>query len=275
MVRLTPRELTQRMLKRRSVLCVGLDPDPNKFPGAIERENDPVYTFCKEIVEATSPYAIAYKVNLAYFEQLGRGGWSTLWRLRDILPDNCLLIADAKRADIGPSSQAYAKALFEELNFHAVTVNPYMGADSVAPFIERAGAWTFLLSLTSNPGAADFQLVGEPPLWERVIALSQTWERTGELGYVVGATRAERLARVRKLAPRSWLLVPGVGTQGGDLEAVCRMGMVSLEDNIGGGLLVNASRSILYASDGNDFAEAAANVAEKLAKQMAEFVPSE
>lgn len=273
MTRLTPRELTQRMLKRRSVLCVGLDPDPSKIPAVLDGEADPVYAFCRAIVEATSPFSIAYKVNLAYFEQLGRGGWSSLWRLRDILPEKSLLIADAKRADIGPSSEAYARALLDELAFHAVTVNPYMGSDSVAPFLERAGAWTFLLALTSNPGAADFQLEGTPPLWQRVMTRSQTWDRQGELGYVVGATRAEQFAEVRGLSPRAWLLVPGVGAQGGDLETVLQSGLSPIVDGEGGGLLINASRSILYASSGSDFAEAAAKAAEKLVLQMAPHLP--
>jgi len=152
-------------------------------------------------------------------------------------------------------------------------VNPYLGSDAVAPFIERAGQWTFPLALTSNPGAADFQLYGEPPLWERVVAMGQTWPRQGEMGYVIGATRPDQFARVRQLVPSSYLLVPGIGAQGGDLAAVIREGFVPVVDEVGGGLLLNASRSILYASSGHDFAEAAANAAAQLARQMAELMP--
>lgn len=254
--------------QKQSFLCVGLDTDPLKLPEAVRGEKDPVAAFNREIIEATKELAIAYKINLAFYEAQGPKGWDSLARTLEALPPDALWIADAKRGDIGNTSSLYARAFFEAWPFHALTVAPYMGEDSVAPFLEYGGKWTFLLALTSNPGAKDFQFVAEggEPLYQRVIRLSLGWaaSRPGHLGFVVGATRTEQVGEVRTLAPDSWLLVPGVGAQGGDLEGICRLGTTPE-----GGLLINASRSILYASSGADFAEKAQEEARALQRVMA------
>ncbi len=265
-----PETLSALAKARLSYLCVGLDTDPRKLPICLAGDPDPVASFNRAIIEATSDAAIAYKVNLAFYEAQGPAGWESLKRTMDALPADALLIADAKRGDIGNTASMYARAFFEAWPFDALTVHPYMGEDCVAPFLEYPNTWTFVLALTSNAGAQDFQYMesnGEM-LYQRVIRKSREWaeSRPGNLGFVVGATRAEAMQDVRRLAPNNWLLVPGVGAQGGDLDMVIRLGATSE-----GGLLINASRSILYASSGDDFAEAAGKEAERLRGEMAAY----
>lgn len=278
--------LTAAIRAKRSFLCVGLDPDPARLPVCLAGETDPVLTFNREIIRATHDLCVAYKPNTAFYEAGGAAGWRTLEETAKLLPADCLRIADAKRGDIGNTSARYATAFFDALPFDAVTVAPYMGRDSVLPFLEnRPGKWAILLALTSNPGADDFQTTallepseflrekqlagGYPPeqLYEKVLKVSQQWPCADQLMYVVGATRAEALQRVRHHAPRAWLLVPGVGAQGGSLAEVARYGMT---DEVG--LLVNSSREILYASGADDFAEAARAAAQKVQAEMAEIL---
>jgi orotidine-5'-phosphate decarboxylase len=272
----TPEKLFAAIQAKRSLLCVGLDTDPRKIPVHLQGLADPVFEFNKRIVEATSEFAIAYKPNIAFYEAQGPKGWESLQKTLEIIPRDCLTIADAKRGDIGNTSEMYARTFFELMDFDALTVAPYMGSDSVKPFLQFEGKWVFLLALTSNPGADDFQLAltsrlgadefqlgktGEEPLYQRVVRTALEWADglPGHLGFVTGATRPEYLAEVRALAPENFFLVPGVGAQGGDLEGVCAAGM-----SANGGLLVNASRSIIFASRGEDFAVAAAGEARKM-----------
>lgn len=262
-------ELINTIRERRSFLCVGLDPDLGKMPESVLRADSPLYTFNRAIIDATAPYCVAYKPNLAFYEACGLAGWQALAQtveyLRTKYP-NHFLIADAKRGDIGNTSAMYARALFGEMGFDALTVAPYMGVDSVTPFLQYDGKWVVLLALTSNEGSHDFQLTEDTTgerLFEKVIRKSQDWADDGQMMYVVGATQGSLFADVRRLAPRHFLLVPGVGAQGGSLEEVCRYGMT---DECG--LLVNSSRGIIHASQGDDFAEAAARAAQALQKQM-------
>ena len=220
--------------------------------------------FCNSIVDATHDLAVAFKPNLAFFEQYGSEGWAALERIIAHIPKDCMVIADAKRGDIGNTAARYAQAMFEGLGAHAITVAPYMGEDSVRPFVEfREGCWTILLAMTSNPGAQDFEFHGSPPLFERVMERAQTWGSPDELMFVVGATRPEAIARARTVAPDSFFLVPGVGAQGGALREVVDAGW-----NAQCGLLVNSSRGILYASSGSDFAEKARESALNLRNEM-------
>lgn len=266
-------ELYESILKKKSYLCVGLDTDVRRLPSIVRREPDPVAAFNRFIIEATADYAVAYKPNIAFYEALGPRGWESLQRTLEYIPRNCFTIADAKRGDIGNTSDLYARTFFDPassgLNFDSVTVAPYMGRDSVEPFLAYENKWVILLALTSNPGSADFQRLptGEGALYETVIRTSQTWAGSDRLMYVVGATRTDQLTHIRTLAPEHFLLVPGVGAQGGSLEEVSRYGM-----NSRCGLLVNASRSILYASDGADFAEKAAAEAQAMQRVMAGFL---
>jgi orotidine-5'-phosphate decarboxylase len=260
---------------KESFLCVGLDTDPEKLPACLQGEKDPVTTFNRAIIEATAPYAVAYKPNTAFFEAMGTEGWELLRKTSELLPPDTFRIADAKRGDIGNTSNRYAKAFFEAMDFDGVTVAPYMGRDSVEPFLGHPGRWAIVLALTSNPGSADFQLtesVGEA-MFERVLRISSTWGTADNTMYVVGATRAEHLSKVRQIVPEHFLLVPGVGAQGGSLGEVAERGM-----NQRCGLLVNASRSIIYASSGDDFAQAAAREAAKMRDEMAallkKFLPA-
>lgn len=269
---MTRKELIANIGRKGSFLCVGLDPDIKKIPAHLMERENPLLDFCCEIVDATAPYCVAYKPNLAFFESLGLQGWTaleeTIKHIRRNHPDQ-FIIADAKRGDIGNTSALYARSAFEHLGVDAVTVAPYMGSDSVKPFLGYEGKWVILLALTSNPGSHDFQFcptdnAGEH-LFERVIRTSSEWAGPEEMMYVVGATQGRMFEDIRRVAPRSFLLVPGVGAQGGSLEEVCRYGMLP-----GGecGLLVNSSRGIIYASAGTDFAEAAARAASDLASQM-------
>lgn len=264
-------QLVENIRRKGSFLCVGLDSDIQKIPAhLIEECDDPVYEFNKAIVDATAPYCVAYKPNLAFYEATGAQGWITLEKtiayIRQRHPDQ-FIIADAKRGDIGNTSQLYARSFFEHLNVDAVTVAPYMGRDSVTPFLGFPGKWVILLALTSNAGSHDFQLIEDRDghrLFENVIARSSEWAGPDEMMYVVGATQGRMFEDIRRVAPRSFLLVPGVGAQGGSLEEVARWGMI---DDCG--LLVNSSRGIIFASGDVDFAEAAAREARKLRDQMA------
>lgn len=265
---ITPEELTERIRNKKSYLCIGLDPDLSKVPAHLLSDPDPVFSFCKGIIEATADVAVAYKPNLAFFEALGPSGWETLRKVLALVPRDVFTIADAKRGDIGNTASLYAKAFFDTLNCDAVTVAPYMGRDSVVPFLQYPGKWVFLLALTSNEGAEDFQWTTEngEPLYKKVVRKSAEWSKAcpGHLGYVVGATRPEYLEEIRGMVPNAFFLVPGVGAQGGDLKEVSRHGM-------GGtvGLLVNSSRNIIYASSGTDFRDAASVAARQMAAEMA------
>lgn len=270
---MTRKELTENIRRMGSFLCVGLDTDIKRLPECVLRESNPVMTFNRAIIDATAPYCVAYKSNTAFYEARGPQGWADLAEtcryIRSNYPDK-FIIADAKRGDIGNTSALYARAFFEEMGVDAVTVAPYMGADSVKPFLGYPDKWVILLALTSNPGASDFEMqtlaTGEA-VFERVLKVSNQWADSEQMMYVVGATKAEMLEGVRKLSPDSFLLVPGVGAQGGSLEAVCKYGMT--EDC---GLLVNSSRGIIYASSGNDYAEEAGRQACILAEQMRSFL---
>jgi len=262
---MTKQELFGHILKKKSYLCVGLDTDIKKIPRHLLGLPDPVFEFNKIIIDATADYCIAYKPNTAFYEALGSKGWESLQKTLEYIPKEIFSIADAKRGDIGNTSGLYARAFFETLNFDAVTVAPYMGEDSVKPFLDFKNKWVILLALTSNAGSKDFQLekVGDEELFIKVLKKSREWATAEQLMYVVGATQASMLARIRKFAPDNFLLVPGVGAQGGDLEEVSKYGM-----NKECGLLVNASRSIIYASEGADFAAAAAKEAKKVKQEM-------
>lgn len=266
-----PHTLHSNILAKKSFLCVGLDTDIRRVPEHLMGFKDPVFEFNRRIVEATAPYAVAYKPNIAFYEAMGPAGWESLEKTMEIIPDDIFTIADAKRGDIGNTSDLYARAFFERMQFDAVTVAPYMGKDSVAPFLEYEGKWVFLLALTSNPGAADFQYRRDDgmPLYEAVVRTSAEWARElpGHLGFVTGATRPEQLGEIRAMAPESFFLVPGVGAQGGSVQEVAKNGLNDLV-----GLLVNSSRGIIYASSGEDFAERAGEKALALQKQMAEIL---
>ncbi|MDE7442536.1 MAG: orotidine-5'-phosphate decarboxylase [Muribaculaceae bacterium] len=268
---MTRQELVENIRRKGSFLCVGLDPDIKKLPEHLLREENPLLAFNKAIIDATAPYCVAYKPNLAFFESMGTEGWiafeETVRYIREKYPDQ-FIIADAKRGDIGNTSALYARSFFEHMGVDAVTVAPYMGHDSVKPFLGYPGKWVILLALTSNPGSHDFQMTTDANgerLFEKVIKTSEEWATPDEMMYVVGATQGSMFADIRRVAPRSFLLVPGVGAQGGSLEEVVKYGMLDNEC----GLLVNSSRGIIYASSGTDFADAAANAAKTLAEQMA------
>jgi orotidine-5'-phosphate decarboxylase len=266
---MTREQLIEQIRLKQTFLCVGLDPDTGKLPPfLLEEENDPIYEFNKRIIDATAPYCVAFKPNSAFYESYGLSGTESLEKtIRYIKANypNHLMIADAKRGDIGNTSAMYARAFFGRLNADAITVAPYMGADSVKPFLEYKEKWTIVLGLTSNEGSADFQqlLCGDTPLYRKVIAACASWGTPRNMMFVVGATRAAVLSEIRELVPDHFLLVPGVGAQGGNLGEVCAHGL-----NRDVGLLVNASRSIIYASSGNDFAEKAAAEARRLADAM-------
>ena len=261
--------LKQEIFSKKSFLCVGLDVDLNKIPPFLLKESDPIFAFNKAIIDATHPYTIAYKPNIAFYEAYGEKGWQSLRKTIDYLNEqhpHIFTIADAKRGDIGNTATMYAKAFFEDLQFDSVTVAPYMGQDSVEPFLIFEHKATILLALTSNKGAFDFQTLTTEgaPLYQQVLTRSQQWHNAHNLMYVVGATKAEYLADIRRIVPQSFLLVPGVGAQGGDLKEVCKYG---LNDSVG--LIINASRAVIYASQGEDFAQKAGEAAHSLQKEMA------
>lgn len=269
---MTRNELFENIRKQQSFLCVGLDTDPRRLPECLSSDPDALFTFNRNIIDATAPYCVAYKPNLAFYESSGLKGWqaleATVAYLRQNYP-NHFLIADAKRGDIGNTSKMYARTFFEDMDFDTVTVAPYMGADSVMPFLEYEGKFVTLLALTSNKGAFDFQFIEDKDngkrLFERVLETSKEWGATADnMMYVVGATKAEMLADIRQIVPDNFLLVPGVGAQGGSLDDVCRYGM-----NDHCGLLVNSSRGIIYADSSECYAESAAHAARELQQQMA------
>lgn len=268
---MTITDLVGEIKKKKSFLCVGLDVDLNKIPSHLLATEDPIFEFNKQIIDATHHLAVAYKPNTAFYEAYGIKGWQSLDKTINYINQNypeIFTIADAKRGDIGNTSTMYAKAFFEDLNFDSVTVAPYMGSDSVEPFLAFEDKFTIMLALTSNKGGLDFQgkdLMNEEPLYKEVIKTSLTWNNSENLMFVVGATKAEYFKGIREIAPNNFLLVPGVGAQGGSLEGVCEYGIN--KDNIG--LLINSSRGIIYASNGTDFAEVAQAEAQKLQEQMA------
>lgn len=263
------KQLIEQIFTKKSFLCVGLDTDLNKVPKFLLNEEDPIFSFNKAIIDATAPYCVAYKTNLAFYECYGLKGMEafekTITYLKEKYP-NHFIIADAKRGDIGNTSKMYAQTFFKEYNVDALTIAPYMGEDSVKPFLEYEGKWVILLALTSNKGSHDFQLFEDKDgvrLFERVLGKAQEWGTTENLMFVVGATQGSLFADIRKLAPDSFLLVPGVGAQGGSLQEVCKYGM-----NKDCGLLVNSSRGIIYASSEANFAEIAGEKAKELQQEM-------
>ena len=268
---MTRQQLIDNIKRKQTFLCVGLDPDIKKIPEHLLRCDNPIFEFNRQIIDATAPYAVAYKPNLAFYECLGTEGWiafeKTVNYIRQQYPDQ-FIIADAKRGDIGNTSRMYAQSFFEHLGVDAVTVAPYMGEDSVTPFLGYEGKWVVLLALTSNKGSHDFQLTEDADgrrLFENVITTASKWAGPEALMYVVGATQGRMFEDIRRVAPDNFLLVPGVGAQGGSLEEVCRYGLTS-----DCGLLVNSSRGIIFASNGVDFAERVAEEAKKLQIQMAD-----
>lgn len=267
---MTRQELIDQIFEKKSFLCVGLDTDIQKIPECLKEEDDPIYAFNKSIIDATAPYCVSYKPNLAFYESLGGKGIAAFEKTIKYLKkyySTHFIIADAKRGDIGNTSSMYAKTFFEAYDLDALTVAPYMGEDSVKPFLEYQGKWVILLALTSNKGSFDFQLTKDENgqrLFEQVIIKSQDWGNENNLMYVVGATQGKMFEDIRKVAPNSFLLVPGVGAQGGSLQEVCKYGMIK-----DCGLLVNSSRGIIYASKDENFAEVAAQKAKELQVQMA------
>ena len=262
--------LINQIKRKKSFLCVGLDVDLDKIPKHLHKHEDPIFEFSKAIIDSTYPFAIAYKPNLAFFESYGLKGWNSLEKIINYINSNhpeIFTIADAKRGDIGNTSSKYAKTFFETLNFDSITVNPYMGRDSIEPFLEYENKHSILLSLTSNSGSSDFQfqLDGETPFYLSVIKKSLNWKNKDNLMYVIGATKAESLKEVREIIPNSFLLVPGIGAQGGSLSDVCRFG---LNENCG--LIVNSSRQIIYSDNSIDYAKKSAEISSLIQKEMSE-----
>ena len=261
--------LATTVSQKNSLLCVGLDPDLRRLPQHLQQEPNAILLFCKEIIAATAASAAAFKINFAFFEAEGSAGWSMLEQLAAELPADVIKIADAKRADIGNTSERYAHAILDRLDFDAITVNPYLGRDAVEPFLQWPARGAFVLCRTSNPGSGDFQQLQSQgqPLYQTVADRVMSWNKNGNCGLVVGATDASDLARIREISPTLPLLIPGVGAQGGALEAAVRLGT----DSEGGAALINSSRSIIYKSSGRDFVEAAAREAQTLCTRINEI----
>ena len=262
--------LINQIKRKKSFLCVGLDVDLDKIPKHLHKHEDPIFEFSKAIIDSTSPFAIAYKPNLAFFESYGLKGWNSLEKIINYINSNhpeIFTIADAKRGDIGNTSSKYARTFFETLNFDSITVNPYMGRDSIEPFLQYDNKYTILLSLTSNSGSSDFQfqLDNGKPLYLSVIKKSLSWKNKENLMYVIGATKAQSLKEVREIIPNSFLLVPGIGAQGGSLSDVCRFG---LNENCG--LIVNSSRQIIYSDNSIDYAKKSAEISSLIQREMSE-----
>ena len=277
---MTRDQLIEKIRNKNSYLCVGLDTDIKKIPSHLLDEEDPVFAFNKAIIDATLDHCVSYKINTAFYEAMGVKGWETMEKTVRYIPDTHFKIADAKRGDIGNTSEQYARAFFEAMPFDSITVAPYMGEDSVKPFLQTPGKWAIVLGLTSNKGAADFELQqllttnGEAHLrpsylYERVLDTVSKWGSPENLMFVIGATQAEEFINIRSIIPDHFLLVPGVGAQGGSLKDISEKAM-----NSDVGILVNVSRGIIYASSGNDFAEAAAKEARKYAEEMKTYLPS-
>jgi orotidine-5'-phosphate decarboxylase len=266
---MTRKQLVDTIFQRRSYLCVGLDTDITKIPKHLLSYIDPVFEFNKRIIDATKDLCVAYKINTAFYEALGLLGWEALEKTVDYIPSTHFKIADAKRGDIGNTSSQYAKAFFETLNFDAITVAPYMGEDSIRPFLEYENKWTIVLGLTSNAGAKDFELqkMGEEYLYEKVITTISRWGTTENTMFVIGATQAEQFEKIRQLIPDHFYLVPGVGAQGGSLKEISEKAM-----NKECGILVNVSRDIIYATDKEDFLDKAATKAEEYQKEMINYL---
>ncbi|MEA1875680.1 MAG: orotidine-5'-phosphate decarboxylase [Bacteroidota bacterium] len=267
------KEIYQEIRRKKSFLCVGLDSDIQKLPSVVKKDPDPVFRFNKEIVDATHEYAVAYKPNLAFYEALGPRGMVSLEKTVDYIRSvdpSLFIIADAKRGDIGNTANQYARAFFVHFDFDAITLSPYMGRDSIEPFLDYPDKWVIILALTSNRGAEDFekkQLLGSTYLYEEVIQSCMNWGNPDNMMFVVGATQSEYIRNIRELAPDNFFLVPGVGAQGGDLESVIESGQNSM-----GGLLINSSRGIIFASGEADFGEQAALAAATLQKNMAKYI---
>ncbi|GAB4190443.1 MAG: orotidine-5'-phosphate decarboxylase [Thermoflexibacter sp.] len=270
---MTKAELFQQITQKQSYLCVGLDTDIQKIPSHLHKEQDPIFAFNRQIIDATIDYCVAYKLNTAFYESLGTKGWESLEKTLAYIPSSVFTIADAKRGDIGNTSALYAKAFFENMNFDSITVAPYMGEDSVAPFLIYPNKWVILLALTSNKGSSDFQMLTlnggkyAECLFEKVLATSQLWGSDEQMMYVVGATHPQLFQKIREIVPRHFLLVPGYGAQGGDLQTISRLGM-----NKECGLLVNSSRGIIYASSDKDFAQKAQQTAQAIAEEMKKYL---
>lgn len=263
-------EIYHQIQKKKSFLCVGLDTDIERIAKHLLSEKDPVFAFNKAIIDATAQYCVAYKINTAFYEARGIEGWQSMQKTLDYIPKDIFTIADAKRGDIGNTVNQYAKAFFENMDFDSITVSPYMGEDSVRSFLKYKNKWVILLALTSNQSSQDFELQNlknGQKLYEKVLETSKNWASAENLMYVVGATQAQHLKEIRKIIPKHFLLIPGVGVQGGSLKEVVKYGMI--EDC---GLLINSSRGIIYAGQGEDFAQKSAEAAQKMQEQMAEFV---
>ena len=268
---MTRHQLISRIRSTGSYLCVGLDSDLTKIPQHLKKTKDPIFEFNRQIIDATKDHCVAYKLNTAFYEAEGLKGWEAMEKTVNYIPQSHFKIADAKRGDIGNTSTQYARAFFETLAFDAITVAPYMGEDSIRPFLEYEDKWTILLGLTSNAGAKDFELqpAGNGLLYEKVLTTAAGWGTPDNLMYVVGATRADEFTRIRALTPEHFYLVPGVGAQGGSLEAISKKAM-----NTDIGLLVNASRAVIYASGGEDFAEKAGHIAASYQAEMSQYLTS-
>lgn len=266
---MTRSELVQSIRAKKSVLCVGLDTDPSKIPAHLQSDADPVFAFNKAIIDATKDYTVAYKINTAFYEAQGIEGWISLQKTLEYIPDHIFTIADAKRGDIGNTADQYAATFFDVYPFDSVTVAPYMGEDSVKPFLKRSDRWAIVLGLTSNKGSQDFQMLktGGHFLYEEVLHKVSSWGSPENLMFVIGATQTAQLTHVRSVVPDHFLLIPGVGAQGGDLEEVCKAAL-----NKDAGILVNVSRAVIYAGMGEDFAEKAGLGAKAYQQQMAIYL---
>jgi orotidine-5'-phosphate decarboxylase len=262
---MTRKELAEQIFLKKSYLCIGLDTDLGKIPKHLQSFSDPVFEFNRRIIDATKDYCVSYKINTAFYEANGIRGWETMERTVNYIPSTHFKIADAKRGDIGNTSAQYAKAFFETLNFDAITVAPYMGEDSVKPFLEHKDKWTILLGLTSNAGAKDFELQksGDGFLYERVLQTAGKWGSEDNLMFVIGATQSDEFINIRKLTPNHFYLVPGVGTQGGSLKEISQKALIK-----DCGLLVNVSRAVIYASNSEDFADEASIIAQRYSDEM-------
>ncbi|SFV35612.1 orotidine-5'-phosphate decarboxylase [Thermoflavifilum thermophilum] len=264
-------QLVEQIRKKQTCLCIGLDPDMERLPSVLSQgEEHPVLAFHRAIIQATAPYCVAYKLNTAFYEVLGSTGWQLLEQTLELIPDTHFKIADAKRGDVEHTARQYARAFFESLGFDAVTVSPLLGKDSVQPFLDYTDKWTILLGLTSNAGSQDFLQLpcGDGYLYERIMRQASGWASPNQLMFVVGATWPSQLQQLRQQFPDHFFLVPGIGAQGGDLQAILESGQAQSD----AGLLINVSRAILYASTGNDFATAAAEKAAQYAREMAGFL---
>jgi len=266
---MTKVELVENIRKKKSFLCIGLDTDLTKIPSFLLKEKDPIFSFNKAIIDSTHDLCVAYKPNIAFYESLGAKGWDSLQKTLEYIPDDIFTIADAKRGDIGNSSSYYAKTFFETFSFDSVTLSPYMGKDSIEPFLQYENKWVILLALTSNPGSVDFQMLpsNNSLVYKEVLLKSKNWGTDKNTMYVVGATNSNSFKEVRSIVPNHFLLVPGIGAQGGDLHKLVQNGI-----NEDCGLLVNSSRSIIYASDDKQFDQNSRKAAKEVQKQMSVYI---